>query len=227
MATGIDASGEVVDVITRQEGFHGEVVEVSIHVIVLVADIVIAVAAHRAAASSDAQVAGYPSAAFLADLTAHLHRRQFHVFQAEHLVQHRRVAQVHLGIEVSLHAVHIGRVVDGALTLDSSQSRDIGIQRLHVDTFVVATGLCLDFDRLVVRQVLEGFACLRNQFLDLVKVNLAVGVDSRFAIGFAIKHVLIDMGIQLDVTTLCLDARVVEVQAVLILAHGTAGILDL
>ena len=128
MAAGINAAGETLDVIVRQEGLDREVVEGGIHVVILVADVVVTVTPHCAATSRDTQVAGHPSAAFLIDLATQLHGRQFHVVEAQHLVQDARVPQVHLGIKVGLHAVHISGIIDGALTLNAANAGHIGIQ---------------------------------------------------------------------------------------------------
>ena len=51
MTTGFDACGEVLHVIVRQERFDREVIERGIHVIVLAADIIVAVTAHRTTTS--------------------------------------------------------------------------------------------------------------------------------------------------------------------------------
>ena len=227
VTAGVDAAREVPDVVIGQERLDGEIIERGIHVVVLVAHVVVTVATQGSATRRDAQVAGYPLAAFLVDLAAHLHGRQFHVLEAQHLVQHTGVPQVHLGIEVSLHAVHVGGVIDGTLALDAADAGHIGIQRMDIDALLVTAGFGLDAYWLVVGDVLECLACLGNEFLDLVQVDLAVGVDGGFAIGLAIEHILVHMGIHLDVTALGLEFHVVEVQAVLVLIDRAAGIFDL
>ena len=78
-----------------------------------------------------------------------------------------------------------------------------------------------------MRDVLQGFAGIRHQFLYLVEVDFAVGVDRRLAVGLAVEHILVNVGIHLDVAALGLDATVVDVQAVLVLVDGAAGVLDL
>ena len=98
---------------------------------------------------------------------------------------------------------------------------------MDVNTLVVATGFGLDLDRFVVRDILERLAGFGHKFLHLVEVDFAVGIDGGFAIGLAVEHILIHMGIQLDVAALGLEFHVVEVQAVLVLVNGAAGILDL
>ena len=227
VATGVDACREVLDIIIGQERLDGEVVESGIHIVVLVAHVIVTVATHRATACRDAQVAGYPSAAFLIDFSAHLHGREFHAIQSEHLVEGARVAQVHLGVKVGLHAVHIGGIVDGTLALDAAQAGHVGIQRMDVEALVVAAGFCLEAHRLVVREVLECLAGIRHQFFHLVEVDFAVGVDVSLAVGLAVEHILVHMGIHLDVAALGLEFHVIEVQTVLVLGNSTAGVLDL
>ena len=223
----IDATGEVAHVIVRQERIDGEVVEAGVHVIILVTDVIVTVATHRAATCRHSQVAGHPTATFLIDLAAHLHGRELDVFQTQHLVEHAGVTQVHLGIEVGLHAVHVGGIVDGAFALDAAHSRHVGIQRMDVEALFVAAGLGLDFHRLIVRNILEGLTGLGHEFLDLVQVDFAVGVDGGFAVGLTVKHILVHMGIKLDVAALGLQLHVVEVQTVLVLVDSSAGVLDL
>ena len=227
MSTGFDACGEVLHVIVRQERFDREVIERGIHVIVLAADIIVAVTAHRTTTSRDAQVASHPSATLLAQFAAHLHGRQFHVLESQHLVQHAGVTQVHLGIEVGLHAVHVGGVVDSSLALDASHARHIGIQRVDIETLVVSTSLGFDLHWLVVRDVLQCLFSLWDKFLHLIEVDFAVGIDGGFAVGLAIEHILIHMGVKLDVTALGLEFHVIEVKTVLVLVDGAAGILYL
>ena len=227
VTAGIDATGEVAHVIVRQERIDGEVVEAGIDVIILVTDVIVTVATHRAATCRHSQVAGHPTATFLIDLAAHLHGRELDVFQTQHLVEHAGITQVHLGIEVGLHAVHVGGIVDGAFALDAAHSRHVGIQRMDVEALFVAAGLGLDFQRLIVRNILEGLTGLGHEFLDLVQVDFAVGVDGGFAVGLTVKHILVHMGIKLDVAALGLQLHVVEVQTVLVLVDSTAGVLDL
>ena len=78
-----------------------------------------------------------------------------------------------------------------------------------------------------MRNVLQGFACLGNQFLHLVEVDFTVGIDICLAVGLAVEHILVHMGIEFDVATLGLELHVVQVQAVFILVDRSAGILHL
>ena len=66
---------------------------------------------------------------------------------------------------------------------------------MHVQALFIATGLGLDAHGLVVWDILQGLAGIGGNFLYLVEVNLAIGVDGGLAIGLAVEHVLIDMGI--------------------------------
>ena len=128
----IDTAREVLDVIIGQERLDGEIVERRIHIIILVADVIVAIAAQGTAARRNAQVASHPFASLLIEFSAHLHGRQFHVLQAQHLVEGAGIPQINLGIQVGLHAVHVGGIVNRTLTLDAAKARHIGIQRVDV-----------------------------------------------------------------------------------------------
>ena len=223
----LDAGREALHVIVGKERLDREIVERGIHVIVLVAHVIVAIATHGSATSGDAQVARHIAAAFLVDLATQFHGRQFHAIQAEHLVEHTGITQIDLSVQVGLHAVKVGGIVDGSLALDAPYSWHIGIQRLHIDTFLVASGLGLDAHGLVVGNVFQRLAGLWHELLHLVEVNLTVGVDGGFAVRLAVEHILVNMGIHLDVTALGLEFHVIKVKTVLVLAHGAAGILDL
>ena len=223
----LDAGREALHVIVGKERLDREIVERGIHVIVLVAHVIVAIATHGSATSGDAQVARHIAAALLVDLATQFHGRQFHAIQAEHLVEHTGITQIDLSVQVGLHAVKVGGIVDGSLALDAPYSWHIGIQRLHIDTFLVASGLGLDAHGLVVGNVFQRLAGLWHELLHLVEVNLAVGVDGGFTVRLAVEHILVNMGIHLDVTALGLEFHVIKVKTVLVLAHGAAGILDL
>ena len=78
-----------------------------------------------------------------------------------------------------------------------------------------------------MRDVFEGLAGIRNEFFHLVQVDFAIGVDGGFAVGLAVEHVLVYMGIEFDVTALGLEFHIVQVKAVLVLVDCTARVLDL
>ena len=92
VSLGLNAGCEISHVIIRQEGLHREIIESGIHIIVLVADVIVAITAHRAATGGNAQVTGNPLAAFLVDLATHLHGRKLHVIQPQHLIQSTGIA---------------------------------------------------------------------------------------------------------------------------------------
>ena len=98
---------------------------------------------------------------------------------------------------------------------------------MNIEPLVVAACFGLDTNRLVMGNILQRLAGFGHKFLDLIQIDFAIGVDGRLSVRLAIKHILINVGIEFDVTALGLDTSVIDVEAVLVFVNCSAGVLDL
>ena len=62
-----------------------------------------------------------------------------------------------------------------------------------------------------MRDVFKCLAGFGDEFLDLVQVDFAIGIDIGLAVGLTVEHILIHMGVHLDVAALGLELHIIEI----------------